>query len=111
MTVRTGGGKEDTIGISSLERACSTEVKSRAHLARAVALDPVLLVLEHPTIGLAGTAVAAYAADIVRVTDVRQMATLILTQDQNFAHLVSHRALKWSPATGVLTTLKRGWFK
>ena len=28
------------------------------------------------------------------------MATLILTQDQAFAQLVAHRALKWSPATG-----------
>jgi len=111
LSVRTGDGTDAPVGLRRLSGECSPEVKSRAHLARAIALDPVLLVLEHPTIGLPGTAVAAYAADIVRVTDARQMATLTLTQDQDFAHLVSHRTLKWSPATGALTTLKRGWFK
>ena len=59
LSVRTGGGTEDPVGLRRLAGECSPEVKSRAHLARAVALDPVLLVLEHPTIGLAGTAVAA----------------------------------------------------
>ena len=38
-------------------------------------------------------ALAAYAADIVRVTDARRMAALVLTQDQAFAQLVAHRTL------------------
>ncbi len=72
LSVRTGEGTDAPVGLRRLAGECSPEVKSRAHLARAIALDPVLLVLEHPTIGLPGTAVAAYAADIVRVTDARQ---------------------------------------
>jgi ABC-type transporter Mla maintaining outer membrane lipid asymmetry ATPase subunit MlaF len=110
LSVRVGEGEART-GLRRLAGECSLEVRARAHLARAVALDPALLVLEHPTIGLPESAVPAYAADIVRVTDARRMATLVLTQDQTFAHLVSQRTLRWTPATGALTALKRGWFK
>jgi hypothetical protein len=35
---------------------------------------------------------------------------LVLTQDQAFAQQVAHRALKWNPATGGLTPVRRGWF-
>jgi phospholipid/cholesterol/gamma-HCH transport system ATP-binding protein len=101
----------ERIGLSRIAGECSAEVRARAHLARAVALDPVLLVLEHPTAGLPASAVAAYAADVVRVTDARKMATLVLTQDEAFAQQVGHRALKWTAANGALTPLKKGWFK
>jgi putative ABC transport system ATP-binding protein len=33
--------------------ALDADIRARAHLARAVALDPALLILEHPTAGLA----------------------------------------------------------
>lgn len=87
------------------------DVRARAHLARAVALDPVLLVFEHPTAQIPEAARAAYAADVVRVTEARRLAALILTQDQAFAQKVAHRALKWNGGTGQLTPLKRGWFR
>ena len=86
------------------------EVRARAHLARAVALDPVLLVLEHPTAQVPEAARAAYAADIARVVDARHLAALILTQDQAFAQVVGHRTLRLHGGTGALTPVKRGWF-
>ena len=52
----------------------------------------------------------AYAADIVRLADSRRQAMLVLTQDQAFAQAVAHRTLKWNPATGGLTPVRRGWF-
>jgi ABC-type transporter Mla maintaining outer membrane lipid asymmetry ATPase subunit MlaF len=110
LSVKTSDANDDRVGLRRLAGDCSPEVRARAHLARAVALDPALIVLEHPTAGLSESAVAAYAADIVRVTDARRMTTLILTQDQKIAQLVAHRTLKLNPATGALTPLKRGWF-
>jgi ABC-type transporter Mla maintaining outer membrane lipid asymmetry ATPase subunit MlaF len=86
------------------------EMRARAHLARAVALDPVLLVFEHPTVGVPEDAQPPYAADIVRVLDGRQVAALVLTQDQAFAQRVAHRTLKLNPATGALAPVRRGWF-
>jgi ABC-type transporter Mla maintaining outer membrane lipid asymmetry ATPase subunit MlaF len=88
----------------------SPAVRARAHLARAIALDPALLVLEHPTAGLPAAALDAFAADIVKVADARRLALLLLTQDQAFAQKVAHRTLKWNPATGGLTPVRRGWF-
>jgi ABC-type transporter Mla maintaining outer membrane lipid asymmetry ATPase subunit MlaF len=85
-------------------------MRARAHLARALALDPVLLVFEHPTAGVPEDARPAYAADIVRVLDRRRVAALVLTQDQAFGQLVAHRTLKLNPASGALTPVKRGWF-
>jgi ABC-type transporter Mla maintaining outer membrane lipid asymmetry ATPase subunit MlaF len=102
-----GGGKD----LGELAGEASPERRARAHLARAVAVDPVLLVLEHPTADVPAAALAAYAADIVRVTDARRMAVLLLTQDQAFAQLVAHRTLRLNAATGALTPIKRGWFK
>lgn len=87
------------------------EMRARAHLARAVALGPVLLLFEHPTAGVPEPALPAYAADIVRVTDARRMAALVITQDQAFAHLVAHRTMKLNAATGMLAPVRRGWFK
>ena len=97
--------------LGSAGRRGRAGARARAHLARAVALDPVLLVLEHPTAQVPEAALAAYAADIVRVTDARRMAALVLTQDQAFAQLVAHRTLRLKPATGALTPVKRGWFR
>ena len=47
------------------------------------------------------------AADIVKVADARRLALLLLTQDQAFAQKVAHRTLKWNPATGGLTPVRR----
>ena len=86
------------------------EVRLRAHLARGVALDPSLLLLEHPTASVPETARAALADDIVRVTESRRLAMLALTADQAFATRVAHRTLTLNGATGVLAPLRKTWF-
>ncbi len=86
------------------------EVRARVHLARAIALDPVILVLEHPTAAVPELARDAYAADLARVTAGRAMATLMLTQDEGFARKVATKTLRLNPATGALRVLRRGWF-
>jgi ABC-type transporter Mla maintaining outer membrane lipid asymmetry ATPase subunit MlaF len=87
------------------------DVRARAHLARAVALDPSLLILEHATAGLPASSVAGFADDVVRVTGSRTLAVLVLTLDEAFATRVAHRALKLRPADGSLQPLgKRRWF-
>jgi phospholipid/cholesterol/gamma-HCH transport system ATP-binding protein len=111
LTDSTEDAEQGRAGLRRLAGEVPPEMRARAHLARAVALDPVLLVLEHPTVGVPEPAQAAYAADIVRVTDARHMAALVLTQDQTFAQRVAHRTLKLNPATGTLAPIKRGWFK
>lgn len=86
------------------------EIRMRAHLARAIALKPLLLLLEHPTAAVAEGMRAAFAADIRRVADARSQTMLVITQDESFAADVAQRALKLNGATGELAPLKRKWF-
>lgn len=78
------------------------DVRARAHLARAVALGPSLLVLEHPTAALPAAASAAFGADVARLAGERRLATLIITEDRTFAARVAHRVFALQAATGRL---------
>jgi ABC-type transporter Mla maintaining outer membrane lipid asymmetry ATPase subunit MlaF len=88
-------------------------VRVRAHLARAIALRPELLIIEHPTVDVAEGERLLLAHDIARVAGARGAATLIMTTDVEFAEVVAHRSLALQPATGALVPWKkkRGWFR
>jgi putative ABC transport system ATP-binding protein len=87
------------------------EVRLRAHVARALALAPRLLLLEHPTARLPGDAqTSALAADIARLCHARQLAALAMTNDEPFARAVATRNLRLDAATGELEPLKKRWF-
>ena len=81
------------------------------HLARAVALAPALLVLEHPGADLPAEERAAFADCVASVTDAGAFATLVITQDDDFAKRAAPRALRLEPATGALKPIKKGWFR
>lgn len=87
-----------------------SDARLRTHLARAVALQPRLLLVEHPTSRVTDTGRTQLAADISRVCENRRLAALILTNDEEFAKAVTARNLKLDAATGELRPLKRGWF-
>jgi phospholipid/cholesterol/gamma-HCH transport system ATP-binding protein len=80
----------------------------RLRLARAVALDPAILVLEHPTARLPRADVRPFAALVASVARRRKLATLALTGDREFADAVAARVLTHEGATGRLW--ERGWF-
>ena len=82
--------------------------QARVRLARAIALDPAILVLEHPTSRLARPDVRPFAALIAGVAARRRAATLALTGDREFADAVAGRVLTHEGATGRL--VERGWF-
>jgi ABC-type transporter Mla maintaining outer membrane lipid asymmetry ATPase subunit MlaF len=82
--------------------ALTPDTWMRIHLARAVALDPAVLLLEHPTASLPRETVAAFAADVRRVAETRQAALLALSEDREFASAVADRVLALNGATGAL---------
>jgi ABC-type lipoprotein export system ATPase subunit len=88
----------------------SPEARVQTHLARAVALAPRLLLVEHPTGRLADAAREPLAAAIARVCDARALPALVLTNDDAFAQAVARTNLKLEAATGALRPLKKGWF-
>lgn len=83
----------------------------RVRLARALALDPSVLVLEHPTATLPPGETASFARQIRAVSERRGLATVTLTADLEFASAIAARVLILDPATGRLSLLRRGWFR
>ena len=96
--------------VSTIMAEATPDVRARVHLARAVALEPALLILEHPTAGIEEAGREPLARDIAAVADRRKLTTLVVTQDDRFAALVAQRALRLEPATGALKPVRRGWF-
>jgi ABC-type transporter Mla maintaining outer membrane lipid asymmetry ATPase subunit MlaF len=82
----------------------------RAHLARAVALDPMLLVLEHPTATLPRTAARPFGETVRALAAARNLATLIISEDVTFSEAAATRRLALNGATGELKPVRRGWF-
>jgi len=85
-------------------------VRVLAHLARALASGPDLIVVEHPTAEVAAEARAPLASTVARACEARRVTTLILTNDEAFAKAVAPRNLRLDGATGQLKPLKKGWF-
>ena len=75
-------------------------LRSRVYLARALALGPAMIVLEHPTANLDSDAAQAFAAVVKRVAATRKLTTVGLLMDEKFAKATGGRLLFWQPATG-----------
>jgi ABC-type polar amino acid transport system ATPase subunit len=82
----------------------------RVRVARACALDPPVLLLEHASASLAPERAATVGAEIRAVAARRGAALIALTADERFARAVATRVLHWDPASGRLAA-KRGWFR
>ncbi len=89
----------------------------RVRLGRALALDPAIVVLEHPSAGLARDEVVAMGREIHGILERRHRsdgpapASLTLTADPDFAQAVATRVLSLDPASGRLAERgRRRWF-
>lgn len=102
----TGG--ED--GLQRITGEAAPAIRARVHLARAIALRPVLLVLEHPGADLAADERLALADCSAGVAEAGGVAALVISKDDDFAKRAAHRALRLEAATGALKPIKRGWF-
>lgn len=99
--------------LSLMGGAAPAHLRARTHLARALALNPELLLIEHPTADVDQAERPALARDFAAALEGRKAAALILTLDVDFAEGVAHRSLTLQPATGALVAwkAKRGWFR
>jgi ABC-type transporter Mla maintaining outer membrane lipid asymmetry ATPase subunit MlaF len=84
-------------------------IRVRAHLARALALNPDFVVIEHPTADVDPAARPALAADLARACAERGVTMLVLTNDEAFAKAVAPRNLTLHGATGDLRRIGKGW--
>jgi ABC-type lipoprotein export system ATPase subunit len=97
---REAGIEERWLGrpVAALDAA----IRVRVHLVRAVALDPSLLILEHPTAELAAGEGKAFGETVASVAGGRGLATLIISEDADFSVSAATRRLALEGATGNL---------
>ena len=103
----------DEVGIDESSLAtpvnnASPLLRSRVLLARALALDPKALVLEHPSANLEGEDAAVLARLVRTITAARKLTTVALLMDEGFAKTAGDRLLSWQPATGEMRE-RRSW--
>lgn len=86
-------------------------IRARAHLVRAIALGPELLLLEHPSAALPAEERRAFGEVVRRVCEARALTTLMISSDPEFSSSAAHRVLALEAATGALKgQARRGWF-
>jgi len=89
----------------------SGAARTCARLARALALDPAVLLLEHPSAGVDRQDVPALARRFRDVADRRRVAAVALTADEAFASAFAGTVLTLDAATGRLAARRaKGWF-
>jgi len=92
--------------------ALDVAARARIRLARALALDPAVLLLEHASAGLDRAAAASFGADLRAIAARRGIASVAVTADDMFASKAAARVLTWEPATGrLIDRQRRGWFR
>jgi ABC-type lipoprotein export system ATPase subunit len=82
----------------------------RLRLARGLALEPAIVLLEHPTAEVPRIEAAPLGKEIHALLDRRGAAAIALTADREFASAFADRVLNFDARAGRLSEAKRGWF-
>jgi ABC-type lipoprotein export system ATPase subunit len=101
------GLKLERLGVRAGE--ATLDERLRAQVARALALDPQIVLLEHPSAMLPRDKVDAFAHDIARVFERRGLTALAVTEDAAFAGPFATRWLTVKPATGEVVPARARW--
>lgn len=82
----------------------SRAVRWRTRLARALALDPAVLLLEHPGAALAADDMAPLGTLLAGIASRRRLAVLTLTADRRSVAALGGRWGTWNAATGTIAS-------
>jgi len=84
----------------------------RLRLGRALAMNPKVLLAEHPNATVSPDEAGQFGVDLKRIVGGRGIAALVLTADQDFARMAADEVLELQPATGTLKASSgwRRWF-
>ncbi len=87
------------------------EQRVRVRLARALALAPGVLLVEHASARLSRPRAAPFGRDLRRIAEARNLALLAATADPSFAGAAAGRVLTHEAASGRLSESRKGWFR
>jgi len=107
----------DEVGIGAAERTqpmrgAGAGLRMRVRLGKALALDPPVILAEHPNVAVPPGELPRFSTDLAAITAERGLAMLVLTADTAFAGDVSKQVLALRPASGELAPASRWnrWF-
>ena len=108
-------GAEVGLSLAELEArvdALDPLPRQRLRLGRALALNPRVLLAEHPNAPLSGPDTRAFADVFQAVVSGRAIASMVLTANHEFGAAISSHVLTLQPATGALkaSSLWRRWW-
>jgi ABC-type transporter Mla maintaining outer membrane lipid asymmetry ATPase subunit MlaF len=83
----------------------------RVRMARALALNPSIILFEHSSATLPRTAVARFGRELLAMVTKRDAASIALTMDQEFAGAVAAKTLTLDAASGRVTEARTGKLK
>lgn len=83
--------------------------RARAQVARALALEPAVLLLEHPSAALPRDAAPRFARDLADIVERRGITALALTEDPEFASAFATRWLTVKGGTGEVVRARARW--
>lgn len=94
--------------IDALAGTMTPDERMRAHLARAIATQPTVLLLEHPTTSL-GDGSGAFGQTLRTMSERRNLAWLAISDDEAFARASGGRVLRLDPSTGDVGSAGGFW--
>jgi ABC-type polar amino acid transport system ATPase subunit len=97
--------KEWDIPVSQIDGSS----RLRVRLARALALDPGIVLFEHPTVAVSREDVVPLGRAFRAILEQRGTAAVTMTADREFAAAIAARVLTLDPGTGVLLEAVEGW--
>lgn len=86
--------------LSASVQSLSALDRTRVHLARALATDPKVLLLEHVTAPLSADDAAALGAVLPGIGDDRALSWIALSEDDNFIGALGGTVLRLEPGSG-----------
>ena len=86
----------------------SIDWRMRVHLARALATEPQVLLLEHATVQMSRDAVPGFAEVVRAIATRRNLSVLAITEDPALADIVATTHLRVQGGSGALVNA-RGW--
>jgi ABC-type transporter Mla maintaining outer membrane lipid asymmetry ATPase subunit MlaF len=107
VTALAAAVRIDAVSLQSRVVDAAPLLRSQIYLARALAFDPAILVLEHPTANLQPGDATTFAGIVREVSARRNLTTIGLLRDEEFAKATGGRLLMWQPATGEVRSPSR----
>jgi ABC-type methionine transport system ATPase subunit len=95
--------------LSASVQSLSAVDRVRVHLARALAVSPQVLVLEHVTAALEPAEAASLGQTLVNLADDRNLAWIAISEDDAFVKALGSTVLALEPGSGDVKPFTQEW--